>query len=472
MPAQILLQGKLLGIDEFLLASPAPQSDSLFEARSVWVTLLGEVLPRALLMELQLPPLMLGASGSEFLLILPDDEKNAAAMSFLARASDAIKRATAGLLRLVWSSTENLGDWTVVRKRLHEQVRENSPANAPDFFEPFPESAGEPEIPIPDLRDAQAVAWSFDFPALLAAEGGTHRWDLTRQASATNINVLRHRASNQEGPLDAAKLAGTSKGRPMWGVLRGEVDDFKMRLRRLHSVEEYVHLLLLYKQFFIGEIELLCSHGDYFQRVTVISTGASEFALYGAWDALARMAQELQRVFTRFAEENLKELPGGEAKSVTMALAIAEPGAGLAATYESCGRDLAVAQAADKDCLFLMGKILEWKQLQDAADLKDAIVRLDEEFKSGRQFIDQLRALYRKVESPERLDEDRLRARAARFQRRFARVATRREREFQKLRAHLMKELAGRSNRGRLKLRPEGLVALEWARYTEEHTNG
>ena len=59
-------------------------------------------------------------------------------------------------------------------------------------------------------------------------------------------------------------------------------------------------------------------------------------------------------------------------------------------------------------------------------------------------------------------------ARAVRFQRRFARVANRREREFQKLRAHLMKEMTGRSLRGRLKLRPEGLVALEWARLAED----
>ena len=59
-------------------------------------------------------------------------------------------------------------------------------------------------------------------------------------------------------------------------------------------------------------------------------------------------------------------------------------------------------------------------------------------------------------------------ARALRFQRRFARVASRREREFQKLRAHLMKEMAGRNQRGRLKLRPEGLIALEWARLAED----
>jgi hypothetical protein len=76
------------------------------------------------------------------------------------------------------------------------------------------------------------------------------------------------------------------------------------------------------------------------------------------------------------------------------------------------------------------------------------------------------------VETPDRTvgqgDHERLMARAIRFQRRFARVATRRDREFQKLRAHLMKEMAGRNLRGKLKLRPEGLVALDWARLAED----
>ncbi len=59
-------------------------------------------------------------------------------------------------------------------------------------------------------------------------------------------------------------------------------------------------------------------------------------------------------------------------------------------------------------------------------------------------------------------------ARALRFQRRFAKVGTKREREFQKLRSHLTQEMAGRNLRGRLRLRPEGLVALEWARLAED----
>jgi len=53
MSAQILLQGKLLGGEEFLLAPPADRDNRLFEARSMWLALMSEVVPRALLAELQ-----------------------------------------------------------------------------------------------------------------------------------------------------------------------------------------------------------------------------------------------------------------------------------------------------------------------------------------------------------------------------------------------------------------------------------
>lgn len=472
MSAQILLQGSLKGADDFLLAPPADRDNRAFEARAIWLVLIGEAVPRALLAELQLPPLMLGSSGGDrFMVILPDQARADAAGQFLIRVSKALAEITASKLSLTWSATENLGDWTIVRKRLQDGMTEGDRPRAaePGYFDAFlAQGAGADRIPR-DLRDVSAIGWSFDFPALIAAEGGDHRWDVGSDAA---IPITRHGARNGEAFATTKELARRSHGQRLWGVLRGEFDDYGTRLRRLQSVEEHVHLSMLYRQFLAGEMELLCSQGEYFQRVTVLHSGASNFAVYGAWDALAGFARELERVFSRFAQENLKELPGAEAKTITMALTIAEPGAPLARIYEDCGRDLEIARASDKDCLHILGRVLEWKQLNEAADLKEALVHLNEEFRGGRQFLAQLRNLYKKVEAPERsgvhVDDERLLARALRFQRRFARVASRREREFQKLRAHLMKEMAGRNVRGRLKLRPEGLIALEWARLAED----
>ena len=475
MSAQILLQGRLLGTESYLLASPADKDNRAFEARLVWLALLGEVLPRALLADLKLPALMLGsAGGGRFLVILPDPPRAEAAAQFLARANKALAEIASGAVRIAWSATENLGDWTVVRKRLHDGMSEAVKARVadPGFFEPFvPTTTPADRIPR-GLRDAAGIGWSFDFPALIAVEGGEHRWDLGRQASPDNIALTRHAARNGDAVASTKELARRAHGRKLWGMLRGEIDDFGLRMRRVQSVEEHVQLAMLYKQFLAGEIELLCSQGEYFQRVTILHAGSADFAVCGSWDALAGFARELQRVFALFAQENLKDLPGAEAKTVTMALTLANPGDSLGRTWEDNVRDLEIAKAADKDCLYILGRVLEWKQLADATDLKEAIVQLNEEFRGGRQFLEQLRNLYKKVETPDRTvgqgDHERLMARAIRFQRRFARVATRRDREFQKLRAHLMKEMAGRNLRGKLKLRPEGLVALDWARLAED----
>src|ERR1051325_5378274 len=78
MPEQILLQGKILGTEEFLLAGPAEgrparsAGEDLLTGRSQWLTLLCEGLPRALLAELGLARILLGSSGGgQFLVVLP-----------------------------------------------------------------------------------------------------------------------------------------------------------------------------------------------------------------------------------------------------------------------------------------------------------------------------------------------------------------------------------------------------------------
>ncbi|MGH9668462.1 MAG: hypothetical protein ACRD9L_28910, partial [Bryobacteraceae bacterium] len=76
MSVQIFLQGKLLGIDEFVLAPVAGGDERAFAGRPQWISLLSEVLPRALLAELGLARILLGASGGgQFLVVLPTDSR-------------------------------------------------------------------------------------------------------------------------------------------------------------------------------------------------------------------------------------------------------------------------------------------------------------------------------------------------------------------------------------------------------------
>src|ERR1039458_732467 len=93
MSEQILLQGKILGTGEFLAAGHAEgrsarsAGEDLLAGRSQWLTLLCEVLPRALLAELGLARILLGSSGGgQFLVVLPGEARNAAE-NFLAAAA-------------------------------------------------------------------------------------------------------------------------------------------------------------------------------------------------------------------------------------------------------------------------------------------------------------------------------------------------------------------------------------------------
>ena len=63
MSEQILVQGKLLGVEEFLAS---PTDNKRFLARAQWTALLSEVLPRALLAELELNKLLLGSCRSSW----------------------------------------------------------------------------------------------------------------------------------------------------------------------------------------------------------------------------------------------------------------------------------------------------------------------------------------------------------------------------------------------------------------------
>jgi CRISPR-associated protein Csm1 len=209
---------------------------------------------------------------------------------------------------------------------------------------------------------------------------------------------------------------------------------------------------------------------EFWRKVIILYSGGDDFAVYGAWDALIPLAREMQRLFHRFSEENLKDFPGPEGKTISMSLALApELGASLRLVLAEAGNKLDWAKAANKHCIYLMGRALEWKQLADASDIKDTLTRMVRELGSSRQFLAEIGGFYRKGSAPPGIQTT---ARGAdsyfdkpwRIYRRFNRVlGGARDRDIQKLRMHFTSELASRGV-AQVKLRPAGLVALEWAR--------
>ncbi|HVT95676.1 MAG TPA: hypothetical protein VHD76_22710 [Bryobacteraceae bacterium] len=482
MSVQILVQGKLTGVAPFLSA-PARQdvsaraAEALLAGRSHWISLLTEIIPRALIEEMRLSKMLLGSSGAgQFLVILPADAR-LQAEAFLTAAANGIHTRSNGALALHWAITENLGDWTVVRKRLNEELRakENVPlaaAGANFFREPLPDAGENFDGYFIDdlgasLRDARSVGWSPEDPAWIQVGAGKYQWTLREGADA--IPLARQAALTGDGSsiATAAQLGQRARGRSIWGVLRGDADDFGIRLRRATSIEEHVQLSVLYKQFFAGELELLCTMPEFWSKVTLFYSGGDDFAVYGAWDALILLAREVQRVFERFAQENLHDFPGPEGKTISMALALApEEDSNLASVFEAAGERLEVAKSTDKDCFHLLGRTLEWKQIADASDLKDSLTRMVTDFGVPASYLQDLCAIYRESK---RNSGSRRPERPWRFHRRLNRVlASGRARDFQKARAGLVADLVGR-NAAQFKLRPAGRVALEWARLSVEN---
>src|ERR1700686_2567723 len=177
MSEQILLQGKFLGIEEFLLSPAGADEDAgdLLPGRAQWISLLCEALPRALLAELGLARILLGSSGgAQFLLVLPDEARGPA-QEFLSAAARDVDRLSNGQVQLLWGITENLGDWSVVRKRLNEELqkwRGTPPAGA--AFEPLPPYAAPKPADTGGyfsrrlglkVREAAFIGWSPDTPA-------------------------------------------------------------------------------------------------------------------------------------------------------------------------------------------------------------------------------------------------------------------------------------------------------------------
>ncbi|MEZ5399407.1 MAG: hypothetical protein R2729_07035 [Bryobacteraceae bacterium] len=469
MSVQIFLQGKFTGVEGFVTAGVSPESEpaeSVLTGRCRWISLLSDVLPRAILAELGLAKILLGWSGGGgFFLVVP--EENLAAAEEILKAAAAEAAAKSGnRVRLVWGWTENLGDWITVRKRLTESLfmaLNTAAAPGSDFFEPHAaaesneDAAAFAELAAA-LPDAKIAGWDPAAPATVALGAGKHQWPIGQGDDA--ISVMRHTAPKAEGPgsATASEMAAQAEGRHGWGVLRADVDGFAARLRRVQSVEDYVQISLLYRQFFAGELELLCAMRGYWQRVTVLYSGGDDFAVYGAWDALLELGREMQRLFQRFAEANLHELPGPEGKTISMALELAGEEETLPAVYERAGKGLEAAKTAGHDCVRLFGAAIEWRQMQHTGQLKDILLRMVREFGCSPQILSELGGFYRDkpVESA-RPD------RPWRYHRRLGlMLGEHKDRELLRLQKALITDIVGKSPT-HVKLRPVGRVAVEWA---------
>lgn len=460
---QVFLQGKLLGIDPFVLQ--AGEDFAALGGRCLYASILAEAIPRALLDRLHLSRQLLGSSGAgQFLVVLTSDSLPAA-HEFLVEATTKLQAATGGALRLAWAATENLGAWPDVRKRLQEGLAKWRGLNALDpgaAFGTLPEApADEPFAELfRQLPESLKLRWTGAGPLLL--EPGEEVLPLAFHGAP---------AEDGSGAASPEELAARAAGRPAWGILRGDVDQFEQRLRRAATIEEHLQVSMFYRQFFSGEVQVLCSQGEFWQKVTVLYTGGDDFAVAGAWDALLAFAREMERLFKISAEEFLKEYPGPEGKTLSMAIALApSDGAPAVAVMAEAAQRLEMAKSAGRDLIDVFGRTLDWKSFAEAAEIRGLMTRLVDEFGCSPQFLGELGAFYRETDRVLTSRTAKVKQeRPWRFHRRLTRVleAPARQREFQKARTALLAEFMGR-RQAHVKLRPAGRVALEWARLSQE----
>jgi CRISPR-associated protein Csm1 len=495
MSLQVFLQAQLLGATNFLTAEHNVQADSERESvagerlnseadvigRCAWLNLFCEVLPRALLAELRLSRMLLGSSSAEQFLLVLAEEDVARANELLNNVARSLRALSGDTLQLIWAATENLGAWPVARKRLDDglQAKISTPLagniDSRQLFAPIAESAA----PLAQtyfvnfaakLPTAQKVGWSSDQPAHLTWDEGQYTWPLKEQSEFDDDGIVfpRRFAPNDSGtPANAAEMAQRADGTPRWGILCGDVDQFAAQLKSVGSVEDHILRSVLFKEFFAGELSVLCTLPEFWQKVSILYRGGDDFAVWGSWDGLLMLARELQRVFERFAEHNQQAFPGLEGKTLSMALAIAPSlDASVASVFHDAFVQLEQAKATEPGTLHAFSRAIEWKRLPEAEEVKTSLVRLVREFGYAPEYINDLAAVYREAFSGARSG----RRKAVRVDKpwrtymRLSRVIPQsRSKEAANLRSAAITGLIGKRAAG-LKLRPSARVGLEWAR--------
>jgi CRISPR-associated protein Csm1 len=480
MSLQVFLQAHLIGGTDFLAAEPATDEDQFlsFQGRCAWLTLFCEVLPRALLAELKLSRMLLGSASAEQFLLVLTEEDLARANELLNRAAAAVAELSGDHLRLIWASTEDLGAWPVVRKRLDDALSmfRSAPLSHEDSATAFvPTADGQKSVSTYFSRfakgvvTASSVGWSHEQPAELQWDGGQYSWPLREQSSLTEDAIVfsRRIAMADEGEvLTLQQLAERADGKARWGILVGDVDNFDALLRSAGTAEEHIHLSVMFKEFFAGELSLLGTLPDFWRKVTVLYLGGDDFAAMGSWDALLLLARELQRIFEKFAAQNVQGPSGFEGKSISMSLAIApESSDEIGLVLQTAVSQLKGAKATEPGTFSLFGRTLEWKRLSDAEELKSSLVRLVRDFGYSPQYICDLASVYREGSAVRSL-----RKKAARVEKpwrtymRLARVIPQsRGKEVNNVRNAVINSLTSKRTSA-VKLRPSGRVGLEWAR--------
>jgi CRISPR-associated protein Csm1 len=198
----------------------------------------------------------------------------------------------------------------------------------------------------------------------------------------------------------AKKRTGTDK----IAVLKMDVDNLGLLFSSMQDWSQSKITSSALKQFFEEEL-LKIWEGTFPSIVSEVSTpykqtiypvfaGGDDCLVIGAWDAVLAFALEVGRAFEKFSQQKQKEL--GLQKPLTLSAGIVMvdsrfPVVRMGALAEEALSAAKTAADGEKAQVFIFGKVLKWKEFEEASNIADKLERLIKVEKEPRGILQRIR---------------------------------------------------------------------------------
>lgn len=168
------------------------------------------------------------------------------------------------------------------------------------------------------------------------------------------------------GPLFFGCIARCSKGRPMLGFLKADVDSLGLLIgcglpetQEGWTLSRFATFSRLMETFFSGRLEwLLRTH---FPRVYTVYAGGDDLFLVGPWDVLIALAGRLREEFSRFSG-------GNPNLTLSCGIALTRPATPVFRAVEHAEALLTRAKAAGKNRCAVLDHVLPWESAASALE--------------------------------------------------------------------------------------------------------
>jgi len=427
-----LLGGDISGIQSFIFDISSEGAAKSLKGRSLYLTLLPEIISKSILKRFSLPYInILFCGGGHFYLLLPSIEEEELE-KIQEEVNSILFNAHNGTFSVViagipldfnaFSSQEFGVKWAEVSERLQlrkkEKFKDIIKGNSKNFFGPLTmpnnlckvcrsgeilkknkcgfcisfedqaeslikgkilvERAVKPQIrneynDIPEVFKALGYEAGFKKKSTdLALNYSINDREFWVSGCDGFVYLPDHTPRDEVGNIvDFDHLSERAEGKKRWGVLRGDVDNLGKIFREgfeNRSISRIASLSRNLNLYFTFWLNKLCQD-KFSQKTYVIYAGGDDFFIVGSWDVLPELAIMINRDFGKFCQNPHMTL----SSAVYMVPSKKYP---LYKAAEVCGLELDEAKSGDKDSIAFLGGVFNWQEFMDVSDLKNLIVKM------------------------------------------------------------------------------------------------